>query len=385
MHLGRFHAVIHDLSRHFESADLINRLTHATSQLSAYISNHSEQHLVSFREALDQVYSAADVTDQDLLQPYAQQVIEEIGVRDVIGQDFRNALEKLLSTENFDTQGLINRLNERTTEIKNKIAHIRAIDNAFDHLGVEYQRVLENDAEVGFMLPREVVGDSLKDLSNEFSKIGNLAKAINEISGAADYDPKVVTIASSWWQVFLDLDPAQIALWVMAIEKIILIHKSGLEIKKLKNELAKQNVSQEITKKIDEDLEKRMADEVGNIAVEIRAKHSKIADEARGNELEVALRQGLAHLSLRISQGAQVEINVSIPDEPPADQAENQELSQQAVQQIAANRARIQELRQLRSQARIASSSTYKLSTGEVQLLIADGKQAKPSTDPVQT
>lgn len=372
MHLGRFHAVIYDLVNHFDNADLVNKLNHAVAQLAAYTSSRSEQHITTFREAIETVNTASEITNPDLLQPYAQQVIDEIGIRSAVGQTFRDSLASILNTDNFDTQGLADRLSEKVIDIKNKIASVKAISSAFLQLNVEYQKVQESQAEVGFMLPREAVGDSLKELSSEFTKLGNLAKAINEISGAEDYDPQVVTISSSWWQVFLDLDPAQIALWVMAIERIVALYKSGLEIKKIQKDLQKQEVSPEITTRLGEEIDKKMSAGINAIAVDIRTKHSKVEDEARANELEIAIRQGLTHLAMRISQGAQVEINVALQEDNIEEDPANPGLPEPVAQQIADNRARLQELRNLRSHAQLASSSTYQLSTGEVQLLIGE-------------
>jgi len=376
MHLGRFHAVIFDLANHFDSSNFINLFNNAIAQLSTYASSRAEEHLSDFRGALSEAYKASEIQDQDLLQPYAQQIIQELGLTDAFAPAFMKKINAALSIENFDTSGVVNRLTDISNELKSKIKHINSINTSFRDLDVEFQRVENGESEIGFLLPREVVGNSLKELSTEFSKLGKLAQAINEISGAGTYDPKVITISSSWWQIFLDLQPDQIVIWVLAIERIVNLFKANLEIKTLQQQLAKHQLPAEISEMVEKEIQKKLASGIDELAKEIRNRHDN-KDDNRANELEIQLRQGLSYLAKRIGEGAQVEINVSLPDIPhePTNEDSAAGLDAKINEQIAASKERIAALREMRDKARSASAQTYGLENSGVRLLIAEHEQ----------
>jgi hypothetical protein len=258
-----------------------------------------------------------------------------------------------------------------------KTTHLTSIENGFSALGVEYEKVDSESAELGFLLPREVVGDTLKDLTNEFGELSKLLRAVNELVGADEYDPRVLTISSSWWQVFLDLDPNQILVWVLAIERIVGLFQSNLEIKNLQQQLGDKKMPKQITDLIEKEVEKRVSTELKDLAAEIRKDYAKIEDQARLNEIETQLRQGLIYLAKRMNQGAHVEINVGIPEEPtpPSADAEGAEGPEAFQQTLTQAKERIEKLRDLRDRAHAASSETTAIGQDAPLLLSQDVPQ----------
>lgn len=100
----------------------------------------------------------------------------------------------------------------------------------------------------------------------------------------------------------------------------------------------------------------------------------KIEDQGRRNEVETQLRQGLHYLARRMNQGAQVELNVGVPDDPEDPVAKEGEEPNQAL--IAANqqlRARIAALRSIRGSAMRASETSLQIDKA-APLLLEDVK-----------
>lgn len=377
MHLGRFHAVIYDLAQHFQRAALPAKLEQAAALLDQYAASRTPPQLEAFRASVDALYTAAVVDDPDLQQPYAQQVISELSLDVVLPPKLNSAIARIIADKSFDPAGLSAELRQLATTATKKISQVVSIDAGFTGLSVEFERVEGASAEVGFLLPREVVGDTLKDLTSEFAQLGKLVRAVNELVGADNYDPRVVTISSSWWQVFLDLDPNQILVWVLAIERIANLFKSNLEIKNLQKQLGEREMPREITDMIEKEVQKRVGAAIRDLASEIRRDHSKVDDEARMNEVENQLRQGLFYLAKRMNQGAQVEINVGIPEAPdePKASAEGEEPSTELMSQIAQAKERIAQLRDLRTRARSASAETISIDHSAPLLLTGDTHQ----------
>lgn len=374
MHLGRFHAVIFDLAQHFQSAALPAKLEQAASLLDQYTASRTPTQLDAFRASIEALYAAAKVDDPDLQQPYAQQVISELSLNEVLPPKLNDAIAKIISDKGFDPAGLSADLRQLAATATEKINQVVSIDEGFTGLDVEFERVPKSSAEVGFLLPREVVGETLKDLTAEFGQLGKLVRAVNELVGADNYDPRVVTISSSWWQVFLDLDPNQILVWVLAIERIVNLFKSNLEIKNLQKQLGDREIPREITDMIEKEVQKRVSLAIHDLASEIRKDHSKVDDEARMNEVENQLRQGLFYLAKRMNQGAQIEINVGVPDDQkdPKPPAEGEETSPELTSRISQTRERIAQLRDLRIRARAASVETIAIDHSAPLLLSVD-------------
>lgn len=368
MHLGRFHAVIAELNQHFIEAALAGKLEQCASQLDSFASSKNQAHLDAFKEELSNLLKASEITRLDLLQPQAQQVIAELGLQKLMPPTIQTRVNEEIAEASFDPSGLGTRLRSLATEIADKAAQIKKIDSAFEDLHVEYQALPENRAEIGILLPREIVGDNLGELLAELAQINKLFRATNELVASAEYDPRVITISSSWWQIFLDLGVSQIPLWVIAIERIVALFKSNLEIKVLKRQIEENNLPAAISEQIQAEIDRRIERGLNDLAEELRAKFAQTNDQARLNEIETQMRHGLTHLARRLSQGAQVEINVELPDK--IDGAQDPEGDERALSND--ERARVVELAQLQARARMVSAATVLLDRSEPLLLPSD-------------
>lgn len=198
---------------------------------------------------------------------------------------------------------------------------------------------------------------------------------MNELTGEQGYDSRIATISSSWWQVFLEVPIDQVALWVVAIERIVALFKSNLEIKSLQQQLSEKSIPEKILKLISEEVEKKVTAELTKIASDIVERFGKIDDKGRKNEVETQFRQGLHYLARRLNQGAQVEINVGVPAEPDDPPVKEGEEPNTALLEANANlRIRISELRKIRSSAQLASETSLQIDR-DSPLLIEETKK----------
>lgn len=376
MHLGRFHATISDLANHFTDADLTTKLLQCATTLTQYSATRDQASLELFKNQLAGFYAAAVVQDEDLHQPYATQIIEELSIKHLLSPDINNHVQEIVESRSFDHISLSADLKNFSQEINDKVSHILHMNEAFTQLGVEFERVYDNESEIGILLPREIVGETLQDLTEEFSALSKIFRAINELTAAENYDPKVRTISSSWWQVFVELDATQIGIWVIAIERIITLFKTNLEIKSLQQQLSEKSMPDKIIKMIEQEVAERVNTEIEKIAKDIRKEHSKIDDESRLNEIETQLKFGFRHIAKRINQGAQIEINVSLPlKQKPVDTEETDinEPNKLSTEEID---AKIKNLSALKARARSVSTSTLTTDTSSQLLIDHEDKKA---------
>lgn len=387
MHLGRFHATIHDLAKYFKATDVPGRLEQCAAALDQYAATKTPTHLDTFRSIFASLVTAAEGADANLTQPYARQVIGELSIGGALNPELPIELNTIVQERAFDHAGVAADFRALAANFAKKIDQITSIDTAFAQLRVEYEQVENDEAEVGILLPREVVGNSLAALTAEFNQLNKLFRAINELTGAPDYDPKVRTISSSWWQIFLELQGTQVVVWVVAIERIVALFKANLEIKELQQKLSAKDMPKDITDLIENEIDKRVTHSLRELASDLCRDHSQIDDKGRLNEIETQLRQGLYHLAKRINQGSQVEINIAIPlapEDPPAP-PEGEEPNHELLTKIADQRARIAKLRELKTRSQAASIETLKIDGTSLSLLKyfegGEGNGGKPPLD----
>lgn len=374
MHLGRFHHVVDHLERHFRAAKVSEQLEAAAIALEQFTQTRAETDVVDFRSKLAAALDASEDIAEELQQPYAQQVIADLGLHRLLPPRVRQTVERVVADHGFDSTSLAGALKKQAKDFSTQIAYLKQLDTSLRGLSAEYTEVEAEHAEFGLLIPREAVGEKLPDLSKEFDRISNLARAVNELTGQPEYDSKVVTISSSWWQIFLDIPVEQIVLWTVAIERIVALFKSNLEIKSLQKQLGEREIPENILKAISEEVEKKVTGELKTIAQDLVKQFGKIEDQGRCNEVETQLRQGLHYLARRMNQGAQVELNVGVPDDPEDPVAKEGEEPNHAL--IEANqelRTRIATLRAIRSSAMKASETSLQIDKA-APLLLEDVK-----------
>ena len=376
MHLGRFHHVVDHLERHFRAAKITEHLEAAAAALDQFTQTRIESNVAELRTKLAAALDASEDVADELQQPYAQQVIIDLSLQNLLPPSVRRTVEKVVADHGFDSTSLSTALKKQAKDFSNQIAYLKQLDTSLRGLSAEYTEVEAEHAEFGLLLPREAVGEKLPDLSKEFDRISNLARAVNELTGQPEYDSKVVTISSSWWQIFLDIPVDQIVLWTVAIERIVALFKSNLEIKSLQKQLGEREIPEKILKAISEEVDKKVTSELDTIAHDLVKQFGKIEDLGRRNEVETQLRQGLHYLARRMNQGAQVELNVGVPDEPEDPVVTEGEEPNHAL--LAANqglRARIAELRAIRGSAMKASETSLQIDMASPLLL----EEVKPT------
>lgn len=362
MHLGRFHATMHRLCGYFSKCKPIEKLDLAINNLGAYTSSRSPEHFNAFKESYEELLNISEL-DSNLLQPYATQILNETNLTEYVGKKLSRKIENIVNNNSYDQTKTAEELKELREELSTKINEVQKIDSAFTELEVEYETVQNGASEIGILLPRELTGENLENLGQELQHINKVFRAINEITGNDEYSPKIRTISSSWWQIFLELDHTQIAAWIFAIERIVNLFKTNLEIKSLQKQLEEKDLPKRITNAIEKEVEGKIKKGINKISSDIRKKFSNNEDEQRLNELEIQLRQGLTYIAKRLNQGAEVEINISLPPKPskPENTEENQEILENYQRLIEQYEEQLKITRELQNQAFIASRKTLEI------------------------
>ncbi|TXT23493.1 MAG: hypothetical protein FD134_2103 [Gallionellaceae bacterium] len=160
------------------------------------------------------------------------------------------------------------------------------------------------------------MGSDIESLEHEFHEVNFVLKTLQEVVGEGSGGIEVKTISASEWQIYLEAVPILAASLIHAVEKIVALYKSNLEIKKLKRELENNNLPEAVLKPLQDHIESAVKSEIRKIADELVELYYKKKDEGRKNELKNQTSQALRYLADRIDRGATIEVHAEPPEEP---------------------------------------------------------------------
>lgn len=131
------------------------------------------------------------------------------------------------------------------------------------------------------------------------------------------------SIGTGCFEVFAVAPSATAAAIAFAIERIVVLYKSMLEIRVLRKQLVEKQAPAEALRLLEEDERKRVTRDLDTVRDEILSTYAGETkpDKARRNELKVALGQALHYLAERIDRGFDFEIRTApvVEQEPAAE------------------------------------------------------------------
>src|SRR6185437_1905865 len=154
-------------------------------------------------------------------------------------------------------------------------------------------------------------------------------------TGHAD-ELHIKTISSSDLLVYVTTYPFHAACLATAIERLVALNKSLLEIRKLQVDLRRQGVPDGAVKGIEEHANTHMEKGIDKLSVEIVGEFYNRNDDGRKNELTTAVKFSLNNIANRIDQGYNIEVRCApLAEEKPENEEVKKALA--VVQKASAN------------------------------------------------
>ncbi|MBC7565791.1 MAG: hypothetical protein H7223_02380 [Pedobacter sp.] len=312
----QFNYAVSQLRDYYEDNEILSALEVVTVSLQNQISSPSAERTLAFRSAIDELKVAIrNVPYFSNLETF-KSVIRETKGFDYFGEEFEKNLDFAISNQGLMPVEILSSLNLIKKNLTVYVSKITSLAETFYDLDVEYDDFQFGEYEFSALLPKELIGHTVSDIYKELSHLDKLFKALNEMLGYGATSPEVKSISSSWWQFFLNLDETQIAAITFAIERIVNLYKTSLEIKKLREDTKNLNLDKKITELIEKEIDKKIKAGMKKITADLRKKYQNNNDDQRVNELETQIRQELILVAKRLDQGAIYEVKAAIPDKP---------------------------------------------------------------------
>ena len=392
MHLGRFNYVTSLIETYFEENEIVSLVDQVIAQLNAYISSQTKENSVNFRAKVGTLLQACSFTPPGYNSASFRHIVADTHGEEYIGVGLEISLKNILEEQSITPAEMMVSLKEFRKNLSAYSDSITALSSGLITLGVEYEELKPDQFEFGAMFPKELVGTSINEIQDELIRLNYLFKTLNELMGKGPTSPTVSNISSSWWQFFIELDYQQIAAISFAIERIVALYKSNLEIQKLKQDSEKNGLGEEITALINQKIEEKLKSGMQEIAKDIRKKIQQNNDNERCNELETQLRMELVHIAKRINQGAAYEIRAGLPEEPEDIEAEQDEVPDPATlaahqEKVKAYNEKLHVAEEVNGAGQRLAEAIEEIASGEKNLLMDYAKltadiQVQPVANP---
>lgn len=316
MNLGKFNDVIWQINSYFEENELVKLYELMMNSLQSQIASSTIDNVNIFRSQIDLFYEAARSIPSYAHMGSFRDVVNETKGQDFFGAGLEDYVNEIIHKQFVSALEMQSELQAFHKKFIAYVANIKTLATSLNSLTVEYDSFAEDEYEFSALLPKDLVGHTIENIHSELLHLDRLFKSLNELMGKGNTSPNVKTISSSWWQFFLDLDHTQIAAVTFALERIVNLYKSSLEIRKLKSDAEKLELNQEIINGIEIQVEAKVKEGMKAIAKELRQTYENNDDKSRCNELEIQIRQELIVIAKRLNQGALYEVKAGLPDKP---------------------------------------------------------------------
>lgn len=318
MNADRLNALLHVLSEDLNKTRLPQRIDRLSNALHLLVQQPNPNHQQAVGEALKDVYKGLDESEVDDLSPAWKEMLSEIGFASALGSAARNRLSDSLRQVDVTPTLVredVEELKEEITKLSNAVA--QGI-SAFDALSIGYEQLKPGECELGFMVPRAAIDFRLDEFARECGEFDFIFGTFSEVATGRRGHYRISTISSSDFSVFLESAPAVAALVAATAERLLAAYKQLLEIRKLRSELAKQDVPKQAFKDLDEHANAKMDNAINEIVSDVMTQHGSKHETGRKNELMNSLRISLRRLASRFDRGYHIEVRIGLLPEPEA-------------------------------------------------------------------
>jgi hypothetical protein len=248
----------------------------------------------------------------DSYSPAWQQLIDEIGARDMLGQRLLERIEKAVASHNISPAKVIEDIKAIVGQVTHFSQVLDATAKGMDFLHVRSGELEPGQCEVGILVPRSAFHDSMREFGSELEELSFILETFAEVSTGDAKSVQIKSISSSDILIALTAAPLIAASVAHAVEKVIGLYKTVLEIQKLRQDLAKYRIDADKAG-LSQRTNEVMTDGIAALTEELMAGCHKACTAARRNELSNKVSISLRKLASRVDQGYNIEVRFALP------------------------------------------------------------------------
>ncbi|MBK9195539.1 MAG: hypothetical protein IPO17_11245 [Flavobacteriales bacterium] len=165
MNAERLHRILADVSNELTSMGLVGRVELLRASLQNMVNQPQQpqfqQEVSQQRQELNDILSDAG---SDSFAPSWRQVLDELGISPMLGLELQEAIEEAFTQNEITPSKALESINELASQLKAMQDGLAKTLAGFEYLEVGQEELEAGQCEVGYLIPRAVILESLHGL-----------------------------------------------------------------------------------------------------------------------------------------------------------------------------------------------------------------------------
>lgn len=329
MNVEKLNSLAYDIVEENKTLQYVAKFQNVIDTLQNVITQPQQpQHQTNLSDQLTALKEALAKSLVNDLSPAWYQVLVELEVDDILGNNLYQRIEKILSQNQIIPTKAKQELDTYFSKLDTKMTGFTNVVTGLETLEIGYDELDEGECEIGVLIPRDYIkndlgkfGEEIKELTfifNNYSELITGKKESFQIRNLSTSDP-LITVATI---TAIAAGVAKTVGW------LIDNYKKLLEIKKLKAELKKQGLSEENLQGISDHSNGFMEKAIEEIIAKIAKEYNGNGDKNRKNELLNGVRISLNKIANRIDRGFNFEVRIEPIKSEEEDKKETKEIKE---------------------------------------------------------
>ena len=281
-------------------------------------------HQNAYMQALVQLQKVDEAT-RLAFQPSQRNVLEEIGASPYFIDNISGTFQKIVQDNAATLSVAHNKMGALINERQNYLGHLQQLQQNLTQMGFKANGLEPGQAEIGFLLPRELFQNEFEHLLIELQVVRRIIRAFSEVATGSSEPIELRQISTSDPLFVFGLSPHTIEMIGAAIAWALHTWKQVEQIRQLRSQASKipaledGAIADMLEKKIKQHIEDALQQQTGEILTHVRGDHG------RKHEQTTQIRWALESIVARIERGLSVEIRFLPP--PPSKKGDGQDAS----------------------------------------------------------
>lgn len=312
MDASRLLSVLEDIE-----AELVDGLVdHLNKLMQAYTSardSPAQDFSPTIRQIRSELLEYLAASPRNSYTPSRRQILAAIGGEIFVGQGAARRIDELLQTAAVSPASVVVALQAYSSELSRFRKGCTQARQGLTELGVKPDKLAENEAEIGILVPRTITKGKLDALTHQFTDWNRILRGFAELAGEEEREITVKALSTGSDQIFVLTVVAVAAFVAKAIDKILEWYKKILEIQTHRLELAKLGAPVSEPEAVKEYEKQFLEQAIGALVKEFMSAAQKALTNPRKGELRNQLTISIRQIARFVDEGGDVEVTVPPP------------------------------------------------------------------------
>lgn len=311
MNAETIHKLANQISKEADNFQLINTLNQINTSLQNMIQQPQHgQHQQTLVKNLKTFYDGCEKSLVNTLSPAWYQILVELNIDHLFGLNIKKRIENIINSNTITPQNAKNQLQPIVNEFTKVLNGFKALANGAKAINIGLDELNENEYEIGVMIPRIQINNSLDGLEQEIKEMKFILNIFTELAIGSKETIELKSLSTTNPLITVSTKLAIVLMFTQSVSFLIDNYKTILEIRVLHSQLKEKGMPEEELNPIESHCEKTMSNAIEELVIKLDKETNTIDDKKRKKEVLNGLRFSLNKIANRIDRGFNYEVRM---------------------------------------------------------------------------